>query len=127
MKTKYAVALAVATGFGLGAIAIQGLHAQAKPPIYVVNELEVTDQSGFKTYAEHQAVLIKKNGGRYIVRGGKVTAIEGTTPKRSTIYVFDSMDKFQAWRAESEQKELMVSRDKVAKFTSSYAVEGLGN
>ena len=34
MQAKYKIALAVATGFVLGAGAIQALHAQAKPPAY---------------------------------------------------------------------------------------------
>ena len=38
MKTRYAVALAVVVCFGLGAVAVQGLHAQAKPPVYCIAE-----------------------------------------------------------------------------------------
>ncbi|MBV9262009.1 MAG: hypothetical protein JO205_11615, partial [Pseudolabrys sp.] len=52
MKTQYVVALAVATGFGIGAVAVQGLHAQAKPPVYVIAEIDVTNQDAFvKEYA----------------------------------------------------------------------------
>jgi hypothetical protein len=32
MKTHYTVALAMVAGFGLGAVAVQGLHAQGKGP-----------------------------------------------------------------------------------------------
>ena len=32
MKTHYSVTLAMLAGFGLGAVAVEGLHAQAKPP-----------------------------------------------------------------------------------------------
>ncbi|WP_197033696.1 hypothetical protein [Bradyrhizobium sp. URHD0069] len=32
MKTHYTVTLAMLAGFGLGAVAVQGLHAQANPP-----------------------------------------------------------------------------------------------
>ena len=52
MKTKSAVALAMVAGFGLGAIAVQGLHAQAKPPVYTVTEITVTDLDAYtKEYA----------------------------------------------------------------------------
>jgi hypothetical protein len=43
MKTQQAVSLALVAGFGLGAIAVHGLRAQAKPPIYVIAEIDVTD------------------------------------------------------------------------------------
>ena len=41
MKTRYTVALSMIAGAALGAAAIQGLHAQAKPPVYAVAEITV--------------------------------------------------------------------------------------
>ena len=43
MKTRYTVALAMFAGFGLGAVAFQGLHAQGKPPVYQVVEIDAAD------------------------------------------------------------------------------------
>jgi hypothetical protein len=40
MKPRYTVTLAMFAGFGLGAVAVQGLHAQAKPPVYQVVEID---------------------------------------------------------------------------------------
>ena len=126
MKTKYKLALTLLSGVAIGAVAVQGLHAQAKPPVYIVNELEITDQAGFKTYADAQSKLIEKHGGHYIIRGGKVVAsLAGTPPSdRYTVYVFDNQDKMQAWRDDPAQKEVLATRDKVAKFRS-FAVEGV--
>jgi hypothetical protein len=36
MKSNYKVAVAMLAGIALGAFVVQGLHAQAKPPIFVV-------------------------------------------------------------------------------------------
>jgi hypothetical protein len=36
MRTRFAVALAMLAGAGVGAAVTQTLHAQAKPPVYVV-------------------------------------------------------------------------------------------
>ena len=47
MKTKYTVALSVLTGAALGAAAIQGLHAQAKPSAYAVAEVDISNQEAF--------------------------------------------------------------------------------
>jgi uncharacterized protein (DUF1330 family) len=122
MKSRYIIALAAAT-FGLGALAMQGLHAQASAPIYVVNELEITDAAGFKTYADSMETIITKHGGKYIIRRGKVVAtLDGAAPKGFTIYRFDNAAKFDAWKADA--KDLMGTRDKVGKFRS-FAIEGL--
>lgn len=124
MRHKFLLTLAA--GIALGAAAIQALHAQAKPPIYVVNEVDVTDPAGFKAYAAAQGKLIQSHGGHYIIQGGKVTVMEGAPPKRFTIYVFDNEDKMHAWRNDPAQKDVYDTRDKVAKFRT-FAVEGLAN
>jgi hypothetical protein len=43
MKTRYTVVLSMIAGAALGGAAIQGLHAQAKPPVYLVTEIDVTN------------------------------------------------------------------------------------
>ena len=84
----------------------------------------MTDQPSFKGYADRQEVLVKKHGGRFIVRGGSVIAMDGTAPKRVTEYVFEDTEHFKAWQNEPEQKELSSIRDKASTF-NSFAVEGL--
>jgi Domain of unknown function (DUF1330) len=78
MKTQYTVALAMLTGVGIGAVAVQGLHAQAKPPIYYIAEIDVTDIDAYtKEYAPRAQALIKSMGGRVLAAGQKVTALQG--------------------------------------------------
>src|SRR6266853_2557564 len=97
MKTEYTTALAVVAGFGLGAVGVESLHAQAKPPIYYIAEIEVTNLDAYrKEYAPKAQALIKKHGGRFLAAGEKVTAIEGQPPKtRVALQVWDSMEKIQ--------------------------------
>jgi uncharacterized protein (DUF1330 family) len=122
MKTRHVIALAAAT-FGLGALAMQGLHAQASAPIYVINDLEITDPAGFKTYADSMQEIITKYGGKYIIRRGKVVdTMGGAEPKGFTIYRFDSAAQFNAWK--NDAKGLLATRDRVGKFRS-FAIEGL--
>jgi len=65
MKTHFAVALSMLAGATLGAAAIQGLHAQAKPPAYVVVEVDVTDQDAYvKEYAPLAQKAMRDAGGR---------------------------------------------------------------
>ena len=126
MKTQYTAALAVVAGFGLGAVAVESLHAQAKPPIYYIAEIEVTNLDAYrKEYAPKAQALIKKHGGRFLAAGEKVTALEGQPPKlRVAVQVWDSMEKIQAWRNSAEFKEARKIGDKYAKFRA-FTVEGL--
>ena len=124
MRTTHISNILIAVGIAAGIGSVPAAHAQSKSPMYVINQIEVTNQAEFNAYAERQEVLIKKHGGRFIVRGGSVIAMEGTTPKRLTEYVFEDTGHFKAWQNEPEQKELSSSLDKASKFTS-FAVEGL--
>src|SRR5580704_17823069 len=122
MKTNFTVALAMLAGVAVGAVAVQGLHAQGKPPVYYVGENDVTDPDGYaKEYIPRARELIIAGGGRYVA-AGKATSLEGEPPKsRIVVLAFDSMEKIQAWRNSAAFKEHRKIGDKYAKFRS-YAV-----
>jgi uncharacterized protein (DUF1330 family) len=125
MKTQYTVALAIVAGFGLGAVAVESLHAQAKPPVYYIAEVDVTNQEGYaKEYAPKVQATTRAAGGRILAAGGKVTVFEGAPPKRVAVQVWDSVEKIQAWRNSKEYRENRKIGDKYATFRS-YAVEGV--
>ena len=125
MKTRYTVALAMFTGFGLSAVALQGLHAQAKPPVYSVTEVDITDQAGYSTYVPKARAAIKAGGGKYLAAGGAITTIDGEPPKsRVVIQQWDSLEKYQAYRDSAAFKDLLPIREKVAKWRT-FVVEGV--
>ena len=126
MKTRSTVALAMLAGFGLGAVAVQGLHAQAKPPIYYIAEIDVTNIDAYtKEYAPIAQASIKAAGGRLLAAGQNVTSVEGAPPtKRVAIQVWESMEKIQAWRNSAEYEKARETGDKYAKFRA-FTVEGL--
>jgi uncharacterized protein (DUF1330 family) len=119
------VGLAMLTGAAIGAAAVQSLHAQAKPPLYFISEIDLTNADGYlKEYAPHAGDLIRQSGGRYLAAGGKTTTFEGDPPKsRVVVTVWDNVEKVQAWRSSAAYKELRRIGDKYAKFRS-YSVEG---
>ena len=126
MKTRYTVAMAVIAGFGLGAVSIHTLHAQAKPPVFVVAEVDVSNPEAYaKEYVPKAQALIKKHGGKVLAAGQNITVIEGAPPKaRVAIQQWDSIEKIQAWRNSAEYKEIRKIGDKYASFRS-YAVVGV--
>jgi uncharacterized protein (DUF1330 family) len=132
MKVRYTVALSILAGAALGALAVHSLHAQAKPPVYYIAEIDVTNPDAYaKEFAPKAQAIIKAAGGRFLAIGGTaatgartLTAFDGEPPKRAVVQVWDSMEKIQAWRANPEFKELRKVGDKYAKFRS-FAIEGM--
>jgi uncharacterized protein (DUF1330 family) len=125
MKTRYALALAASTAFSAAAI-VHGLHAQSKPPVYYVAELEVLNPDALKEWGSKVETSIKAAGGRYLVRGTNITGLEGTPPKQMVITVWDSMDKLKAW-FDGPYKDMRPLRDKAHRSVRAYAVEGVPN
>jgi Domain of unknown function (DUF1330) len=86
MKSNYKVAVAMLAGVAVGAFVVQGLHAQAKPPIYVVAEIDVSNLDAYlKEYVPLAQAAIKAADGRILAVGQNITLIEGTPPKRASI------------------------------------------
>jgi uncharacterized protein (DUF1330 family) len=131
MKAYCTVTLAMLAGCGLGAAAVQGLHAQAKPPIYYVVEIDPTNPAAYaKEFAPQAQAIIKAAGGRFLAIGGDgatgakaVTAIEGEPPKRVVVMVWDNMEQIHAWWANPEYLALRKVVDQYTTFRS-FAVEG---
>jgi len=58
MNSKYKMTLAVLVGAALGATVVQGLHAQAKPPVYTVTEIDVRNVDAYvKEYVPVRSLL----------------------------------------------------------------------
>jgi uncharacterized protein (DUF1330 family) len=126
VRIQYAVALVIAIGLGLGAIASRGLAAQDKRTVYVVIDVnEITDADGFKALVKMgpaSIVEVKYADGRYLARTENITALDGTAPKAFAIIAFDSVEKAKAYY--DNMKETTAMRIKATK-SRSFIVEGL--
>jgi hypothetical protein len=81
MKTRYTVTFSMLAGIAIGAVAIQGLHAQAKPKAYTVTELETIDAKAAADFAKRvQAEQTNAGGRNFRTGGGKVIGMEGPPP-----------------------------------------------
>jgi uncharacterized protein (DUF1330 family) len=127
MKANYKLALSLLAGTALGAAAIQGLHAQAKPPVYAVVDISaITDPEGYKAIGQvpNANMPLAEQGGRYIARTEKITALDGIAPKRFSVIAFDSPEKAQAWYNSPGQQKINEIRQKTTK-ARVFFVEGL--
>ena len=132
MKTYLTVSFSMLAGAVVGGFAVQGLHAQAKPPVYYVGQIDVLNEEAYaKDYVPKAQALIRNSGGKILAvggaaGGGKVTPIEGDPPKkRVVIQAWESLEKIQAWRNSAEFKEVRKSGEGIAKF-HAFAVDGVG-
>lgn len=125
MKNIRVAIVSLLAGAALGALGGQALHAQAKPPAYVVGEIDVADQERyFKDYVPPAVKAIVDGGGKYIVRNGKSVSLYGEPPKALAIMRFDSLEHAQAVFGSKAYTDAKAIGDKYAKFRV-YAVEGL--
>ena len=112
-------------GVAIGGLAVQGLHAQAKPPVYTVTEIDVQNVDAYvKEYVPVVQPLIKKGGGTLLAASLKVTAMLGTAPKRAAINRWDSLEAAQAFYNSPDYKAAEAIGNKYATFRR-YAVEGM--
>jgi uncharacterized protein (DUF1330 family) len=127
MRTRYTVVLSMIAGAALGGAAIQGLHAQAKPKVYTVTELETLDANAAADIAKRIWVGQSEVGGRnFRTGGGKVVGLGGPPPpQRVAITEWDSLEKAEAFFKSKFFNDLAPERDKALKTIRRYAVEAL--
>jgi uncharacterized protein (DUF1330 family) len=126
MKSHIATGLTLLAGVAIGATAIQGLHAQAKLPTYVVVALrKINDSATYKAEVVDKAAAAMANfGGKYVIRTDKITALDGTPPQRYVLIQFDSPEKAQAWKNSELQKAVDAARMKTTD-SLSFMVDGM--
>jgi uncharacterized protein (DUF1330 family) len=131
MKQYFGLALGLVAGTVIGAAAVTGLHAQAKPPVYLVSEIDVTNPEAYaREFAPRGQASVRGSGARFAAIGGTagvgakpIIAIAGTPPKRVTIQVWDSMEALNKWYKGEEYQAALKIGEQYATFRR-YAVEG---
>ena len=122
MKTYLAVGLGMLAGSVIGAAAITGLHAQAKPKAYLVTESEVLDAANLASYTAAISAVQKTAGGRSFGTRGKIVAVVGEPPKRVGISEWDSLDQAQTYLKSTARTDLVKGK-KVVNITRQFIVE----
>ena len=126
MQSNYKIAAAVIGSFVLGIGAASVLHAQAKPPAYVVAEIDVKDQDGYaKDFLPKAQAGIKEAGGKYLGGGfNKALALSGTKPpNRVVLLQFPDIDAVKAFYDKEGRLEADVG-NKYASFRA-IGIEGV--
>jgi uncharacterized protein (DUF1330 family) len=91
---------------------------------YLVVQIDVKDQSEFEKYKVMAAPAISAYGGKYLVRGGAITVLEGDwKPERFVIVEFESAERARQWWNSKEYEEAKNLRQRIA-TTRMILVEG---
>ncbi len=92
---------------------------------YLVVNVNVEDPVRYQQYKISVEASLAAYGGRYLVRGGRVDALEGAwVPGRLVIVEFDSMEQAKAWWSSPEYAEPKALRQAIAR-TDMVVVEGV--
>jgi uncharacterized protein (DUF1330 family) len=131
MKRYLGLGLGLIAGTMIGAAGVSILHAQAKPPVFLITEIDVSNPDAYsKEFAPKAQATIKAAGAKFVLIGGTagagakpITGIEGTPPKRVTVQQWESLDALNTWYKSDAYQEALKIGQKYATFRR-YAVEG---
>jgi uncharacterized protein (DUF1330 family) len=94
-------------------------------PAYILASLQITDPVAFEAYRRDVPAVIAAYGGRYLVRGGGIEALEGDAPgSRLVIVEFPDMPRLKAFYHSAEYQPLLALRNRAA-VSTLLAIEGV--
>jgi len=92
--------------------------------IYMIIEISIKNENLYSQYIDQVPKIVEKYGGKYLVRGGKVTSISSNwNPERIIVVEFDTIDQLQKCFKSPEYLELAPLREK-STISKAIAVEG---
>jgi uncharacterized protein (DUF1330 family) len=92
---------------------------------YIYANVEVTDPQAYEAYRAEVPAMIAAHGGRYLVRGGATTVLEGPgVPQRQVILEFPDMAHLQAFYTSPDYQRLIKVRQGSSTGTL-FAIEGV--
>ena len=96
-------------------------------PAYFIVDNEVTDPAGFEEYRAKVPGTVAQFGGKFLVRGGQVQALEGDwKPRRIVVTEFPSLEQARRWYDSEEYRPLKALRLRTARG-SVVLVEGVSS
>ena len=92
---------------------------------YLIAEIDVHDASGYEEYRRLAGATLRAFGGRFLVRGGEIEALEGNwRPRRMVVMEFPSVELARAWWASPDYATARAIRQRTA-TTRMIVAEGV--
>jgi len=78
---------------------------------YLIGQVTVNNPEGYSKYAQNVLSTLALHGGRYLVRGGNCTQLEGTAQgNRRVVIEFASREAAEAWYNSPEYQAILPHR-----------------
>jgi uncharacterized protein (DUF1330 family) len=92
---------------------------------YMIAEVEVVDPIGYEEYRAQVSATVAQFGGKYLVRGGACTNLEGEwNPKRLVVLEFESTARAREWWDSEQYRPVKAIRQRTAR-SKLLLVEGV--
>ena len=92
--------------------------------VYMILDIEVIDAEDYASYVEQAPATVEQYGGRYLVRGGELTSLEGGwAPQRVVVIEFPSREQFETWLSSPEYSAISPIRQR-STMSKAIVVEG---
>jgi uncharacterized protein (DUF1330 family) len=94
-------------------------------PAYLIVETDIHDPEQYERYKAASPAAVAAGGGRFVVRGGELTVLEGDWhPERLVVLEFESLEAAKRFYESEEYQEVKKLRDGAANLRM-VAVEGI--
>jgi uncharacterized protein (DUF1330 family) len=94
-------------------------------PAYVIIETDVTDAEQYEKYKAASPGAVAAGGGRFLVRGGELTVLEGDwQPSRLVVLEFEDLAAAKRWYESEVYQEAKQLREGAARLRV-VAVQGV--
>ena len=75
---------------------------------YIIGQITITDGEKYKKYASSTQEIVRKFGGKYLVRGGDQDVKEGNpSGNRDVVVEFESLEKAKKFYNSEEYREII--------------------
>jgi uncharacterized protein (DUF1330 family) len=93
---------------------------------YVIVHIDVTDPTGYEAYKPLASESIARQGGRYVVRGGRSEVLEGgPAPSRVVVLEFPTYEQALAWYHSDEYQAAIKLRQQTADTSLFMVADGV--
>ena len=93
---------------------------------YVIVDVEVLNPDAYTEYTRAVPATLEPFGGRFLVRGGATTTLEGEwRPQRAVLIEFPSVERAKAWHASPAYAAILPIRLEHARTNFLAVLEGV--
>jgi len=76
-------------------------------PAYIIARINVTDPEDYGAYASQTVALAERYGGRFLVKGGAQTQLEGNSPDRHVVIEFPDRRTALEWYNSDDYRRIL--------------------